>query len=463
MRKVMALFMVICMAVLLCSCSKFSIGRKAAAAGTDAGEETGKETDAVGNSDADEGNAVGESNEADAGNNVSEETKAAAEKWLGGTKYVCVSERGLASSDPFENRFYINLCEDGTASYYQPLYSSYRPFSTWRTEDGRLVLDDGCMDIVNYFDIVDGNLVYRAEESHGFMFYHFEDGEVFMKDVASVALGTVHDEIMEPFETELTGIYGSNFLIPIDGKIYRYIQSSDASEEYEKGEQIYSFEINDSVIKEKYKVYRIEGAEDDTTLYVECTAENVEPGHYDFILRYRGSRAAKDGDLERVKADGFIVMEGLHVTSGAELWTGFYKKVEQGTPCSVRIANYYVYDEPQYPTEESTIRKNDYPALYLKELIYDGKQFITRPLHLSGNDYISYCIEGDESPEQTWKYLMYYSLEAPRTTSKWTTCERYVLVNDDTLTWDKIEWGMFSSGFGDYIAHDSIYAEYEWK
>jgi len=447
MRRVMALFMVICMAVLLCSCSKFSIGRKAAAAD----KEAGKVTDSTENGNTDEGNIAGE------------DARAAAEKWLGGTKYVCVSERGLASNDPFENRFYINLCEDGTASYYQPLYSSYRPFSTWRTEDGRLVLDDGCMDIVNYFDIVDGNLVYRAEESHGFMFYHFEDGEVFMKDVASVALGTVHDEIMEPFETELTGIYGSNYLIPIDGKIYRYIQFGDAGEEYEKGELLYTFDINDGVIKEKYKVYRIAGAEDDTTLYVECTAENVEPGRYDFILRYRGSRAAKDGDLERVKTDGFVVMEDLHVTSGAEVWAEFYKKVESGTPCSVRIANYYAYNEPQYPTTESTIEKNDYPALYLKELIYDGKRFMTRPLHLSGNDYISYCIEGDESPEQTWKYLMHYSVEAPTKAATWTTCERYVLVNDDTLTWNRIEQGMFSSVFGDNIAHDSIYAEYTWK
>ena len=32
MRRVMALLTVICMAMLLCSCSKFSIGRKAAAA-----------------------------------------------------------------------------------------------------------------------------------------------------------------------------------------------------------------------------------------------------------------------------------------------------------------------------------------------------------------------------------------------------------------------------------------------
>ncbi len=39
--------------------------------------------------------------------------------------------------------------------------------------------------------------------------------------------------------------------------------------------------------------------------------------------RYRSSRSAKDGDLERVKADGFVVMEDLHVTSGKEVWDDF--------------------------------------------------------------------------------------------------------------------------------------------
>ena len=442
------------MAMLLCSCSKFSAGHKAAAAG----DEAGKETDS-GKTDAAD---TGKTSEADAGKTGNADAGSKPGEALGGTTYVCVSDSGLASADPFARRFYIKLNEDGTATYYQPTYSSYMPVSKWSIEDGRLVLDDGEMDFVNYFDIVDGNLVYRAEGSSGFMFYHFEDGEVFFRDVAAVSLGTLHDEIMIPFETELTGRYGTDFLIPIDGKIYRYIELGAADEGYEKGEQIWSFEINDGAIREKYNVYRPAGAEDDTTLYAECRGDDADPEPYVFLLRYRSSRAAKDGDLERVKADGFVVMEDLHITSGEEVWTGFYKKVEQGIPCSVRTAQYFVYDD-QYESELSVIRKNDYPALYLKELIYDGKQFLTRPLHFSDNDYISYCLEGDESPEQTWKYLMHYSVEAPRATATWTKCERYVLVNDDTLTWDQIESGMFSSQFGAFIPHDPIYAEYTWK
>ena len=34
--------------------------------------------------------------------------------------------------------------------------------------------------------------------------------------------------------------------------------------------------------------------------------------------------------------------------------------------------------------------------------------------------------------------------------------EYYVLVHDDTLTWSKIEHGMFSSIMGEYIDHCSV-------
>ena len=451
MRRVVVLLIAICISMILCSCSKFSIRQKNTESDNVADSET----------NADETGRA----EAEIKTEEAEETKAedAAITALRGTKYICMSDNGITSNDPFGQRFYIELYKNGTATYSQPLYSSYMPFPKWRVEDGKLVLDDGMMGIVNYFDIVDGNLVFRAEESSGFMFYHFVDGEVFTKQVSEDPPEMVYDKIMIPFETELTGRYGANFLIPIDGKIYRYIQSGDTYVGYEKGEQIFSFKIDDGMIKEDYKVYRPAGAENDLTLVVECYTENCDPGCYEFLLRYRSSRSAKDGDLERVKADGFVVMEDLHVTSGKEVWADFYDKVEQGIPCSVRIAKYYKYDDSKYVSDERRIEMNDYPMLFLTELIYDGFKLLTRPLHFADKDYVSYCIVGDESPERTWKYLMHYSVDAPGSASNWTTCERYVLVNDDTRTWKQIEWGSLSSTAGAYVPHDTVYTEYEWK
>ena len=39
----------------------------------------------------------------------------------------------------------------------------------------------------------------------------------------------------------------------------------------------------------------------------------------------------------------------------------------------------------------------------------------------------------------------------------------YVLVNDDTVTWEQIEHGMFSSRFGDWIDHQTVYRELIYK
>ena len=41
--------------------------------------------------------------------------------------------------------------------------------------------------------------------------------------------------------------------------------------------------------------------------------------------------------------------------------------------------------------------------------------------------------------------------------------ERYVLVNDDAITWDEIEWGLLNSRGDDYVSHQQVYCEYVWK
>ena len=74
----------------------------------------------------------------------------------------------------------ISLYDNGDMSYTQPLISSYIPFDgKWSIEDGRLVLRDG--GYINYFDMVDGNLVFVKEGSSGFGFFNIPDGAVFTR------------------------------------------------------------------------------------------------------------------------------------------------------------------------------------------------------------------------------------------------------------------------------------------
>ena len=231
-----------------------------------------------------------------------------------------------------------------------------------------------------------------------------------------------------------------------------------------------SFEIvNYFDIEDGYIRYRAEESEgfmyynfkDGEIFFKDIASVSLENENYE---DYRGKMAAKDGYLETVKTDGFVVMENSDVTQGKEIWEEFYKKTETGEPCSVRIAHYYTLDESKTQSEGYLSMKDDYPALYLNELIYDGEQFLYRPIHISGDgDYLAYCIEGYESPERVWKYLMHYTGEAPSQSAKFSRYDRYVLVDDDTITWDQIWSGMLSSQYGASIQHDQVYCEYTWK
>ncbi|MCR4992461.1 MAG: M56 family metallopeptidase [Lachnospiraceae bacterium] len=100
------------------------------------------------------------------------------DKEIGGKVYVCtdttvVNEQTKLSNDSLQ----LSLYSDGTISYSQPIYSSHMPMGNWYIEGDTLVIKEDMFK--NYFDIVDGNLVYRENGSSGFLFYNFPDGTVF--------------------------------------------------------------------------------------------------------------------------------------------------------------------------------------------------------------------------------------------------------------------------------------------
>ncbi len=99
------------------------------------------------------------------------------DKEIGGKIYVCTDTTVVKEQRAFNNFFHITLYSDGTISYTQPIYSSYLPMGKWYIEGNTLVIKEDMS--TNYFDIVDGNLVYREDGSNGFMFYDIPDGTVF--------------------------------------------------------------------------------------------------------------------------------------------------------------------------------------------------------------------------------------------------------------------------------------------
>lgn len=150
--------------------------------------------------------------------------------------------------------------------------------------------------------------------------------------------------------------------------------------------------------------------------------------------------------LEDAKRDGYVVIEDGSVTSGEYIWENFVNLSAEKTPCKIRVVHYYTIGDPSHydPTYYESI-KDDYPKMYIFELVYKGGTF-------SVSHY-----EEEKLYQSEYKYLMRYEGEAENHNATYISYVRYVLVNDDKVTWNDITHGILSSRFGDYIPHSQIY------
>lgn len=152
--------------------------------------------------------------------------------------------------------------------------------------------------------------------------------------------------------------------------------------------------------------------------------------------------------LEDAKSDNCVVFENGDISYGQSIWDNFITTVNKGKSSTVRLAYYYTLGNPsQYSAEYYEKIKDDYPVLYIMDLSYDGKKYI-----LEG-------VEDGKLISKEYKYLVKYEGCPNSATAIFSEYTYYVLVNDNTVTWDDIEHGMFSSQFGDYIDHYRVYSD----
>ena len=160
----------------------------------------------------------------------------------------------------------------------------------------------------------------------------------------------------------------------------------------------------------------------------------------------------KDYSYEDAIADGCVLFKNGDVTNGESIWQEFLDTVDNGKKATVRLADYFTIEDPsRYAPELYEEVKDDYPMLFIKDLTFDGSEYVTE----------SY--EDGKLISDTYKYLMKYE-GAPRSeTALYYSYLYYVLVNDDTFTWDEIWKSMLSSQSGAYIPHDLVYSDLEYK
>lgn len=160
----------------------------------------------------------------------------------------------------------------------------------------------------------------------------------------------------------------------------------------------------------------------------------------------------EDYGLEQAKEDGCVVHENGDITSGQEAWEAFLQASSAGKAAAVRLANYYTLDNPsRYDPEYYESIKDDYPLLYVSDLTFDGRAYTVSSL------------EDGERLERTFSHLKYFEGEAETPGAVYDAYIRYVLVNDDTATWDRLMHGIYSSRFGDYIPFDTVYTDYIYE
>lgn len=176
-------------------------------------------------------------------------------------------------------------------------------------------------------------------------------------------------------------------------------------------------------------------------LCVSCKKESVrEVSLFDTVC-------TADEALRVSKNGSAVVFEGMKCTAGDDIWDEFYQKVSRGKPATVLCAHYYVLDKENVSNALYETEKHLYPKLFFYRVEYDGEVFTvtTRESTEKESDY-----------QEDFKYLMHYTGDASAQAS-FSSYECYVLVDDQTVTWDEIMAGMVSSQSDAGVKHCAVY------
>ena len=162
----------------------------------------------------------------------------------------------------------------------------------------------------------------------------------------------------------------------------------------------------------------------------------------------------EDYSLEQAKKDGCITHEDGDIIQGMERFQQFYGATQSGKADKVRLAYYYSPDNPSgYAPEacEAEALKADDPSLYILDLSFDGEQYTIR-WYSDGEEII-----------RNYSCLMKYEGPAESPDAAYQSYTRYVLTNDDGVTWQELAWGMVSSQLGDYVDYMSVCTNFVYE
>ncbi len=143
------------------------------------------------------------------------------------------------------------------------------------------------------------------------------------------------------------------------------------------------------------------------------------------------------------------VFRDVRCVSGQAVWDAFYSAVSAKQPASVLCAYFYELDRAHVSPELYEAEKDLYPQMFFSLVAYDGETFrlrsrISTDTVLDRDEPFLYLVHliGENPPGALYRYT-----------------EEYDLVNAASVTWERLQRSMFSSQYGDFIRHASVYMD----
>ena len=136
---------------------------------------------------------------------------------------------------------------------------------------------------------------------------------------------------------------------------------------------------------------------------------------------------------EQAMIDGCLVTRDGEVSENLAVLKDFIETTSRGEPAFIRIVNWYYGEESHYTAEDLT---------------FDGSQYILE------------WIEDGRRQSRSYRYLKHFSGEKERENIAYDAYEHYVLVNDNSVSWQQIWESLISSQFGAAIDHWTICSDY---
>lgn len=142
----------------------------------------------------------------------------------------------------------------------------------------------------------------------------------------------------------------------------------------------------------------------------------------------------KNYSLEDARRDGCLVLENGSVTAGEKSFSAFLEKCERGEAAVLRVAKYYTLGDPsRYEKSYYESIKDEYPKLFVHEVRFDGTSY-----------QVTYYENGTRYGG-TYAYLKHYAGEAESPYATYSHYDRYVLVNEEDVTWETMMSRVVSS------------------